>query len=75
MNDIDDTIFEEADEWLNNIVGEMGSGWLNDAAEVEPSRITSLATDTHTASERLYKGCQCHFTKTSITTGRHKTPN
>lgn len=50
---------QETDDWLNNMLGDNGNEWIYNTAEVEPSLITSLATDTHTALGRIYKGCYC----------------
>ncbi|EED12027.1 conserved hypothetical protein [Talaromyces stipitatus ATCC 10500] len=62
-NQMDETegllTLQETDDWLNNMLGDNGNGWIYDTAEVEPSPITSLATDTRTALGRIYKGCHC----------------
>lgn len=47
-----------ADIWLDNMVNN-GSGWINNTAEVAPSPPTSMATDTRTALEKIYKACRC----------------
>lgn len=56
--DIDDAAFQEAEQWLSDIANDMGSGWLQDTG-VEPSPLTSMATDTRTANGKVYKGCNC----------------
>jgi hypothetical protein len=62
-NQVDETegllTLQETDDWLNNMLGDNGNEWIYDTAEVEPSPITSLATDTRTALGRIYKGCHC----------------
>jgi hypothetical protein len=49
---------QDADTWLDNMVNN-GSGWINNTAEVAPSPATSIATDTRTALEKIYKACRC----------------
>lgn len=49
---------QEADTWLEDMVNN-NNDWLHDLAEVEPSPLTSMATDTCTALGKIYKGCKC----------------
>lgn len=55
---IEGAVMQEADTWLEDMVNN-NNDWLHDLAEVQPSPLTSMATDTRTALGKIYKGCKC----------------
>ena len=56
---IEGVAMQEADSWLQNIVHDNGEDWLGAVVGIEPSPMTSIATDTRTALGQIYKACRC----------------
>ena len=50
---------QDANTWLDNMVNNNDSAWVQNAVETAPSPPTSIATDTRTALGKIYKGCKC----------------
>ena len=59
LEGIEGAAMQEADIWLHGIANDNGNDWLYGPTEIEPSPLTSMATDTRTALGTIYKGCNC----------------
>jgi hypothetical protein len=49
----------DADIWLDNIFNGEDSEQIAGVVDVEPSPLTSMATDPQTTREKIFKGCKC----------------
>ena len=54
-----DEAMRQADAWLNDMANVLNDEWLLPPAEVEPSPLTSTATDPRTTSGVYYRSCNC----------------
>jgi hypothetical protein len=48
----------DADVWLDNIFNGEDSEQIAGVVEIEPSPLTSIATNSQTTREKIFKGCK-----------------